>query len=75
LTSLTALRVRLVAPSYHAIFKIALQFDLSFYDTAYLELAMRERLHLASLDQRLCAAATVAGVPVYGQSDPGLGFG
>lgn len=66
LTSLSALRIRLLDPPYDSVFRIALQFDLSFYDAAYLELALRERLPLATLDQRLCAAAAAASVPVYG---------
>jgi predicted nucleic acid-binding protein len=36
---------------------------LSVYDAAYLELALRRRLPLASLDKRLVAAATIEGVP------------
>jgi len=37
---------------------------LSSYDAAYLELALRLSLPLASLDQRLRGAATAAGVPL-----------
>lgn len=36
------------------------------YDAAYLELAQRRSLPLASLDARLCAAARALGVPVIG---------
>ena len=67
LTSLAALRIHLLDPPYDSVFRTALQFDLSFYDAAYVELAMRECLPLATLDQRLCAAAAAASVPVYGQ--------
>lgn len=67
LTSLTALRVRLIDPPYDSVFKIALQFDLSFYDAAYLDLAMREGVPLATLDQRMRAAAVAASVPFYEQ--------
>ena len=38
---------------------------LSVYDAAYLELALRQGLPLATLDDRLAAAATAAGVPAY----------
>lgn len=38
---------------------------LSVYDAAYLELALRRGLPLATLDDRLAAAATAAGVPAY----------
>jgi predicted nucleic acid-binding protein len=37
-------------------------FQLSAYDAAYLDLARRERLPLATLDEQLRAAATHAGV-------------
>jgi len=38
---------------------------LSVYDAAYLELALRQGLPLATLDRKLAAAATAAGVPAY----------
>ena len=41
---------------------MASRFQLSAYDAAYLDLAQRERLPLATLDQRLRAAAKKAGV-------------
>jgi predicted nucleic acid-binding protein len=41
---------------------VAALYDLSVYDAAYLELALRKGLPLASLDQRLLAAAKVAGI-------------
>ncbi len=41
---------------------------LTVYDAAYLELAIREGVALATLDARLKAAATAAGVAAY---DPG----
>ena len=40
---------------------LARQFGLSVYDSAYLEVALRRRLPLASLDQRLIQAAKVSG--------------
>ena len=39
--------------------------DLSVYDAAYLEVAVRLGLPLASLDDKLKAAAAAAGVPEY----------
>jgi predicted nucleic acid-binding protein len=38
---------------------------LSVYDAAYLEIALRHGLPLATLDGKLAAAAAAAGVPVY----------
>ena len=38
--------------------------NLSSYDAAYLELAMRQGVPLATLDQRLIDAAKAAGVPL-----------
>ena len=38
---------------------------LSAYDAAYLELAIREGVPIASLDSPLKAAAKAAGVPIY----------
>ena len=43
---------------------LARTFQLTAYDAAYLELALRERLPLATLDNRLRAAAGKAGVPL-----------
>ena len=45
-----------------AVFQIARQFRLSFYDAAYLELAQRNRIPLATLDKALQLAATSTGV-------------
>ena len=46
--------------------RIAEQFRLTVYDAAYLELAQRRRLPLASLDKELRKAAAAAGVEVLG---------
>lgn len=43
---------------------VALQYRLSVYDAAYLELAKRRNLPLATLDRRLAEAARLAGVAV-----------
>ncbi len=40
--------------------------ELSAYDAAYLELAIRRGLPLATLDDKLKAAAQAVGVPLYG---------
>ena len=39
--------------------------ELSSYDAAYLELAIRRRLPLATLDRRLRKAAKAAGIALY----------
>jgi predicted nucleic acid-binding protein len=67
LESLTGLRIRLLDPPYEAVFRTGVQFDLSFYDAAYLELAVREHLPLATLDKSLRRAARAANVRVYGE--------
>ena len=41
---------------------LALQYQLTTYDAAYLELALRRNLPLATLDDALIAAAKAAGV-------------
>jgi predicted nucleic acid-binding protein len=48
---------------------LADHFRLTIYDAAYLELACRRALPLATLDQELKTAATAIGVKVLG-SDP-----
>lgn len=44
--------------------QVALQYALTGYDAAYLELALRKKIALATLDQELIAAAQKAGVPI-----------
>jgi predicted nucleic acid-binding protein len=51
-------------PGQRQIFELAMRYQLSSYDAAYLELAMRHGLPIATLDQQLKSAATVAGVGV-----------
>jgi predicted nucleic acid-binding protein len=48
--------------------RLADQFRLSLYDASYLELAIRRKLPLASLDQDLNAAALATGTRVLGQA-------
>jgi predicted nucleic acid-binding protein len=45
---------------------LARQQGLTAYDAAYLELALRRGLPIASLDDQLKAAAQAVGVPIYG---------
>ena len=46
---------------------LARQWNLSAYDAAYLEVAVRRQLAIASLDNRLVDAATGANVPLVGR--------
>jgi predicted nucleic acid-binding protein len=46
--------------------RLAAHHRLTLYDAAYLELARRRELALATLDQELRAAADAEGVPVLG---------
>jgi predicted nucleic acid-binding protein len=45
---------------------LARRYRLSAYDAAYLELALRSGLPLATLDTGLAKAATTAGVQIFG---------
>ena len=45
---------------------LARRYKLSAYDAAYLELALRSGLQLATLDAALARAAATAGVPIFG---------
>jgi predicted nucleic acid-binding protein len=45
---------------------LAIKHDLTAYDAAYLGLALRERLPLATLDRKLAAAARAENVAVLG---------
>lgn len=51
-------------PGQRQMFELAMRFDLSSYDAAYLELAMRHGVPLATQDQALRLAAQAAGVDV-----------
>jgi predicted nucleic acid-binding protein len=70
LADLSRLRIR-VDPetdthAWSATLGLSARFNLTVYDAAYLELAMRRGLPLATLDRDLRAAATAAGVPLLG---------
>ena len=54
--------------AWEATARLAERFTLTIYDAAYLELAQRRRLPLASLDQDLRAAATAMDMEVLGVS-------
>ena len=45
--------------------RLAVTYRLTSYDAAYLELALRRALPLATLDNELIVACRQAGVPVF----------
>ena len=47
------------------IYELAQRYQLSAYDAAYLELAIRKGASLASLDKQLIKAASSSGINVY----------
>ena len=51
-------------PVFRQVFKLAEKYSLTVYDAAYLELAIREGLPLATLDNDLGKAARASGVPL-----------
>lgn len=59
------LRVDL-SPDEHEVLRLAREHQLSVYDAAYLELALRESLPLATLDTTLAKAAQAEGVRLIG---------
>ncbi len=52
------------APVSDAVLALAREHRLTVYDAAYLELALRADVPLATLDQQLAAAARAAAVPL-----------
>jgi predicted nucleic acid-binding protein len=52
------------APGQRQLFELAMRYGLSSYDAAYLELAMRHGLPLATRDEQLRLAARAAGVDI-----------
>jgi predicted nucleic acid-binding protein len=67
LRDLAALPIRIVPlPDSDAIMRLSRKRGLSVYDAAYLEVACRERLPLATLDRALERAAAAEGVPLFG---------
>jgi predicted nucleic acid-binding protein len=66
LESIKGLPIGLADPvSYDAVFSLADRHGLTVYDAAYLDLALREGLPLASLDNALCKAAGNSGVAMF----------
>jgi len=53
-----------VARVFTDVHRLALSYQLTSYDAAYLELAIRLNLPLATLDEELARAGRAAGVPV-----------
>jgi predicted nucleic acid-binding protein len=69
LLNLSKLRIRIDrAPDESAVLRLARTHGLSVYDAAYLELAQREGLPLATLDADLKKAAAGEGVALTGRS-------
>lgn len=70
MTELTALNIVVVDESGARVFtevhRIALAYRLTSYDAAYLELAIRKNIPLATLDADLIRAAQAAKVAVIG---------
>ena len=58
----------MVLPSGNDVFAVARKHRLTFYDAAYLELAIRERVALATLDDKLATAAQAEHIPLVGVS-------
>jgi|SRR5579871_2669182 len=66
LESIKSLPIRLADPiSYDGVFNLADRHGLTVYDAAYLDLALREGLPLASLDNALCKAAVNSGLALF----------
>lgn len=53
-----------LAPGARQLFELAMRHQLSSYDAAYLELALRHGIPMATQDARLREAAVAAGVPL-----------
>jgi predicted nucleic acid-binding protein len=56
------------APSEPSVLTLARRHRLTVYDAAYLELALRECLPMATLDEALASAARAEGVSLVGQA-------
>ena len=56
------------AKSWHATLELARTESLTLYDAAYLELALRRGIAIASLDKQLKKAATRRGVEILFES-------
>jgi predicted nucleic acid-binding protein len=56
------------APGETGVLTLARRHRLTVYDAAYLELALREGLPMATLDEALAGAARAEGVSLVGQA-------
>lgn len=66
LESLLDLHITLTDPvSYDDVFILAHRYGLTVYDASYLDLAIRESIPLASLDNELIRAVPLAGVRIF----------
>jgi predicted nucleic acid-binding protein len=65
LRALAQFRIRIERQPNQAVMGVARAQNLSVYDAAYLELAWREKLPLATLDRRLGEAARLMGVDLF----------
>jgi predicted nucleic acid-binding protein len=55
-------------PEEAGILRLARDYRLSIYDAAYLELALRESIPLATLDSALISAARAEKIPLIGEA-------
>lgn len=68
LAALDALGIRLDdLPDSAPVLALTRRYGLTVYDAMYLELALRERCPLATLDRQLATAALAAGADVLGE--------
>jgi predicted nucleic acid-binding protein len=54
-------------PGEAEVLALAQRYQLTVYDAAYLELAQREGVHLATLDSHLASAARAEKLPLIGE--------
>ena len=64
--ALLPIRIDPSPPTAATLLSLALRFQLTSYDAAYLELALRRQLPIATRDDELAEAAWAAGVGVLG---------
>jgi predicted nucleic acid-binding protein len=63
---LKVLNITLTSPySFDAIYGLAKSHNLTFYDAAYLDLALREGLPIATSDKAIIRAAVTSGASVF----------
>jgi predicted nucleic acid-binding protein len=61
----SVIEVDLVSSSIRCILAVSQKFGVTSYDATYLDLAMRQRVPLATLDKELASAATRAGIELF----------